>query len=79
MAESEVKTFIKTYKNASSAIEQLLQQFSTGVDSGAENNSNSVEECTSHGETVPCDMPATGELGQVPGWKEESSRHIIWF
>lgn len=67
MAKSEVKMFIKTYKTASSASEQLLQQFSTGVTSGAENNSNSMEERTSHGETILCDVPATGELGQVPG------------
>lgn len=42
MTKSEVKTFIKTYKTAWSAIEQLLQQFSTSVASGAEDNSSSM-------------------------------------
>ena len=67
MTKSEVKTFIKTYKTASSAIEQLLQQFSTSVASGAEDNSSSMGERTSHGETILHDIPATGELGHVPG------------
>lgn len=79
MTKSEVKTFIKMYKTAWSAAEQLLQQFSTSVASDAEDNSSSMGECTSHGETTLYDVAAIEELGQVPGWKGESLSHWIWF
>lgn len=79
MTKSEVKTFIKIYKTASSAIEQLLQQFSTSVASGIGDYSSSMGQRTSHGETIFYDVPAIGELGQVPRWKRESLSHWIWF
>lgn len=41
MTKLEVKTFITTYKTSRSGIEQPLQQFSTGVASGAEDYSSS--------------------------------------
>lgn len=72
MTKSEVKTFMKTYEvilsRCCSSFPQVLLvvQRTTPVQRG---------QLTSPGETILYDVPATGELGQEPGQKQESLSH----